>query len=198
MQTKYFTYLFLVLALSVVFFSLYDMSDDYTKSLLKERKQKDKEFASASSPLSDDKIKNFKGLKYYPPDVSYRIEAQFFPNRTDSLILIYTSTDKTRKYRVLGKAVFSLSSQAAELEVYTSQDMDGHIFIPFTDSTTGIETYGGGRYLDASAPKADKIVLDFNRAYSPYCAYSDGYDCPKPPLANHLKAAVRAGEKILE
>ncbi len=196
MKTKHFFYFLLAGALAISFFSLYDTGDDYTKSLMKERKQKDKEFASSASPLSKDKRANFKGLNYYPADLSYRIEAKFVPNLTDSLIEIATSTGAFRQYRVLGKAFFELSGQPAALEIYAAEG--GHIFIPFTDSTTGIETYGGGRYLDGQEPKNQTILLDFNRAYSPYCAYSDGYDCPKPPPANRLTQPIRAGEKILE
>ena len=71
-----------------------------------------------------------------------------------------------------------------------------HLFIPFNDLTNYEETYGGGRYIDLSLNdiKDGKVVLDFNKCHNPYCAYSDGYNCPIPPEANRLKVAVKAGE----
>ena len=71
------------------------------------------------------------------------------------------------------------------------------MFIPFKDATNGIETYGGGRYLDAPLENG-VLTLDFNLAYSPFCAYFEGWTCPLPPRANYLNVAIRAGEKLLE
>jgi len=71
-----------------------------------------------------------------------------------------------------------------------------HLFLPFKDATNGEESYGGGRYIDlkASSIKDDKMAVDFNKTYNPWCAYSDGYNCPIPPIANHLDASLMAGE----
>jgi len=71
-----------------------------------------------------------------------------------------------------------------------------HIFIPFTDLTNGEETYGGGRYIDATIPKGKSITLDFNYSYNPYCHYTEGYNCPIPPKENFLDIKIKAGEKI--
>ena len=70
-----------------------------------------------------------------------------------------------------------------------------HIFIPFADSTSGEDTYGAGRYLELGEIKNDRVVIDFNYAYNPYCAYSIDFSCPLPPAENYLAVAIEAGEK---
>jgi hypothetical protein len=74
---------------------------------------------------------------------------------------------------------------------------DPHLFVPFTDHTTGVESYGGGRYLDLPIPTEGvaELIVDFNRCYNPYCAYGDGFSCPIPPRKNDLDFSVRAGER---
>ena len=73
------------------------------------------------------------------------------------------------------------------------------LFVPFKDATNGAETYGGGRYIDVKTPKGNKVILDFNLAYNPSCAYgSDRYSCPIPPKKNFLKIPIKAGEKNFE
>jgi uncharacterized protein (DUF1684 family) len=71
-----------------------------------------------------------------------------------------------------------------------------YLFIPFRDLTSGKESYGGGRYIDTEIPAGETLILDFNRAYNPYCAYSHRYSCPIPPEENTLKVEIRAGEKV--
>ena len=72
----------------------------------------------------------------------------------------------------------------------------GFLFLPFKDLTNGKETYGGGRFMDILIPDTDKIILDFNKAYNPYCAFSHRYSCPLPPFENWLKTEIPAGEKL--
>ncbi len=198
MKTKYFPLFIGMVAAVIAFLSLYGSGEDYIKNLLNERKKKDKELKKPDSPLSPEKRARFKGLNYYPPKLEYRIEARFVPDTSQPVIQMATSTGKTRKFKIIGKAFFQIDGQEVSLEIYASLGADYHLFVPFMDKTSGRETYGGGRYLDVEAPKANKIILDFNRAYSPYCAYSDQYDCPKPPQANWLPIAIEAGEKNLE
>ena len=73
-----------------------------------------------------------------------------------------------------------------------------HLFLPFTDNTNGVETYGGGRYIDLKIPAGNTINIDFNKAYNPYCAYSDKYSCPIPPPENHLDIEIKAGIKLTD
>ena len=81
-----------------------------------------------------------------------------------------------------------------------SQDPEyiDYLFLPFTDLTSGDGSYGGGRFLDTTIPKGDTIVLDFNKAYNPYCAYNSAYSCPIPPKENDLLVRVEAGVKAFE
>jgi uncharacterized protein (DUF1684 family) len=108
-------------------------------------------------------------------------------------------------YRVYGKVHFKIEDSAITLSLYQSQDlmqMDkyrDHLFIPFTDGTSGVESYEGGRYFDLTINdiKDSTLVIDFNKAYNPYCAYvSNVYNCPIPPRENRLTVAIRAGEKV--
>ncbi|MCK5678470.1 MAG: DUF1684 domain-containing protein, partial [Flavobacteriaceae bacterium] len=90
------------------------------------------------------------------------------------------------------------------LEIYQNQklilttDYEDYLFLPFTDKTNGESTYGGGRYLDLKIPDGDTTVIDFNKAYNPYCAYNHKYSCPIPPKANQLDVEINAGVKAYE
>ena len=77
-------------------------------------------------------------------------------------------------------------------------EYSNHLFIPFNDITNGVETYDAGRYIDLEIPKGDTIIIDFNKAYNPYCAYNDGYSCPIPPEENNLEVEVKAGVMAFE
>jgi uncharacterized protein (DUF1684 family) len=79
---------------------------------------------------------------------------------------------------------------------HTLREKEGYkdyLFLPFTDLTNGNETYGSGRYIDLRIPERETIIIDFNKAYNPYCAYNYGYACPIPPKENKLKVEIRAG-----
>jgi uncharacterized protein (DUF1684 family) len=96
---------------------------------------------------------------------------------------------------------FTLLGASHALELYQGEDMmtkagfEDYLFLPFLDETNGIETYGGGRYIDARIPKGDTLIIDFNTAYNPYCAYNSNYSCPVVPRANYLKVKIKAGVK---
>ncbi|HVF96436.1 MAG TPA: DUF1684 domain-containing protein [Flavisolibacter sp.] len=107
-------------------------------------------------------------------------------------------------FRVYGTAFFQLNGKSLQLNLYKSQEemtnpaYRNYLFLPFTDSTSGNETYQSGRYIDLTTTdiKDNKLMVDFNKAYNPYCAYVSGvYNCPIPPKENALPIAVRAGEK---
>ncbi|HEX4852444.1 MAG TPA: DUF1684 domain-containing protein, partial [Puia sp.] len=106
-----------------------------------------------------------------------------------------------RKY---GRLTFKLHDTTLHLSVYQFQflmakeDTKNYLFIGFTDLTTASDTYGGGRYIDCVIEDIHdgKLMLDFNKAYNPYCAYKSGYNCPIPPKENDLPIAILAGEKI--
>lgn len=112
-----------------------------------------------------------------------------------------TSTKKPQHYRKYGELRFQLNGKQRRLSVYQSlallkvPEYADYLMVPFTDKTNGFSSYGGGRYLDLrfADVQSGRVLLDFNKAYSPYCAYSTGYSCPIPPAENQLPVAIRAG-----
>jgi hypothetical protein len=112
-----------------------------------------------------------------------------------------TNTDRLSRERVYGVLTFELQGQTYQLNVYqgedsiTSEDQQDYLFLPFLDNTNGETTYGGGRYIDLKIPEGDIIVVDFNKAYNPYCAYNENYSCPIVPRVNYLDTNIQAGVK---
>jgi len=107
------------------------------------------------------------------------------------------------EYRTYGFAHFTMDGQSFSLPLYQSKKLlqnpeyTDYLFVPFTDLTTGVETYGGGRYLGLRIPKeGNELVINFNLAYNPYCAYNDKYSCPLVPAENDLAIAIKAGVKL--
>lgn len=155
----------------------------------------------SSSPLPPDKINGFAGLPFFPIDGHYRVTARFQKLPENSIYTFQTSDKRLRDYGRYALAVFSLDGQEYQLTLYKSTakvitpGYENSLFLPFTDRSNGRETYGGGRYMDVEIPEGDTIVLDFNRAYNPYCAYSDRYSCPIPPRENDLPIAIPVGVK---
>lgn len=169
---------------------------DYENQLTIYRYERAEFFRYApESPFLTQKV-NFSYLDYFASNLAYRIEAKFEKkNKIDTLSLA-TSTGTIDKFIVLGSANFRLQDQTNNLLVLKSTNpKDQSIFIPYLDKTSGEATYGGGRYLDVDAPQGNWIILDFNKSYNPYCAYTDGYTCPFPPKENRLAIAIEAGEK---
>lgn len=147
---------------------------------------------------------NKKNMQFYPVNKAYRVTGKFTPATSSVWISFKTSGNQNQVYRVYGTVSFQLASKTYKLNLYQSQDLlsnpqyKNYLFLPFTDSTSGIETYDGGRYLDFSITdiQNNQVVLDFNKAYNPYCAYVSGvYNCPIPPKENALAVAIKAGEQ---
>ncbi|PRY13707.1 hypothetical protein CLV24_10577 [Pontibacter ummariensis] len=175
--------------------------DNYLKPLLQERKDKDLSFRSrANSPFTDEGRRAFTNLTYYEPDLDYRVQAKVEPPAQQDTLLITLTNGSYEPYLRYGIATFEIEGQPQQLTLYKKLSGDeGKLFVPFTDKTNGFETYGGGRYLDVPYEEGDKtVVLDFNRAYSPFCAFNPEYVCPVPPKDNRLSIAIPAGEKTYE
>jgi hypothetical protein len=154
---------------------------------------------SENSPL---KAADLSYLQFYEPDSTYRVVAHFEKAKGKSFEMpTYSGMNKT--YVKYGVLKFKVNGRRQRLTVYRSLSLQqlakykDYLFVPFKDKTNGAETYGGGRYIDLKTTdlKGGTCVLDFNKAYNPYCAYSTGYNCPIPPLNNHLAVTVAAGEK---
>jgi len=159
-----------------------------------------KEFKDPNeSPLTKEDLKTFKKLEFFTLNQNYRVEATLTINASPQLFKMPTSTDRLPVYSTYGELSFELNDEHYTLQVYQNQQLqttagyEDYLFVPFADETNGDETYGGGRYLDFRMPKTDEVIIDFNKAYNPYCAYSDRYSCPKVPEANILPIRIEAG-----
>jgi uncharacterized protein (DUF1684 family) len=156
---------------------------------------------SSSSILNNDEIKEFTGVDYFSVDTNYRILATF-QKSIGKRFRMPTSTERKPWYRIYGYLIFEINGIDGKLIVYQNlalkknKDFKDYLFIPFRDATNKIETYGGGRYLDFKIPDKNSVLVDFNFAYNPYCAYSSRYSCPITPEENKLLFPVYAGEKI--
>jgi uncharacterized protein (DUF1684 family) len=170
------------------------LTEVYQASLESQRMEKDHFFKhSPYSPIED--RANFGGLNYYLPDPAYRYVLPLQKADQPELLTFQTNTGDEQTYHRLGTVEFEVEGETACLAVYQSTEHDD-LFLPFRDATSGQETYGGGRYLEPQDLGDGRLLVDFNLAYNPFCAYSVHYSCPLPPFENHLKTvAVRAGEK---
>lgn len=154
-----------------------------------------------TSPLPDRYRKDFESLDFFPADTGYVVQAKFIRTPDAIPFLMPTTTDRKSKEVVYGVAYFSLNGSEHQLEIYQNEELmleegyEDYLFLPFTDLTNGDETYGGGRYLDLSMPSGNTMLLDFNKAYNPYCAYNKKYSCPLVPSVNNLQTRVEAGVK---
>lgn len=170
------------------------------QQVLEWRKERDVFFKNHQrSPLTLKEKKDFKGLKYYPFDQQYffsgRIERYVFHiNNPKYYATFLTNKGTNKRYIRYGKFHFRLDRKDYTIEIYKSilSDM---LFLPFKDKTNGKETYEGGRYIDAEILPDYKMVLDFNEAYNPSCAYNEKFVCALPPRENMLEIEIRAGEK---
>ena len=148
---------------------------------------------------NDDK----KFIHFYPVDEGYRVTASFEKTSDTKGFDMNTASGTKQHYFRYGFLTFKLHNSLVHLYVYQSAllmkqvKFKNYLFVPFGDATSGFESYGGGRYLDftISDIKHNSLVVDFNKAYNPYCAYTTGYDCPIPPKENLLTVSIAAGEK---
>lgn len=145
-----------------------------------------------------------KQLHFFEIDPKYRVVAKFEKAQTNQWFEMPTSGKIRKVFRVYGTLSFTINDTLVKMNLYQSQGLMGsdeykdYLFLPFTDATTGTETYESGRYIDLQTKdiKNNEVVIDFNKAYNPYCAYVSGvYNCPVPPRENHLQVAILAGEK---
>ncbi len=160
------------------------------------------EFATKkTTPLTEEDLQTFKGLEFFEVNEKYIIEATFVRTTSASPFVMPTTTERKPIYVKYGELKFSLNGEEFTLNVYQSQRLlsdpkyKDYLFIPFTDLTNGESTYAGGRYLDFKIPTSSTVVIDFNRAYNPYCAYNAIYSCPIPPEENNLPIKIEAGVK---
>ncbi len=146
------------------------------------------------SPLTTAQKASFSGLRYFGDEPSLRLtlDVQTYPE--EETIEMQTTTGGAASFVRWAKVTFLVDGAPAELTVYkdTSQ---GSLFLPFADATSGDETYGAGRYVEPEAQPDGTLLIDFNYAYNPYCAYNEACTCPITPAENRLRVPIRAGEK---
>ncbi|WP_290810750.1 DUF1684 domain-containing protein [Halovivax sp.] len=180
--------------------------DRWRRELDAKRAEKDEFFAEhPQSPIPPDEREDFSGLSYFEPDPDYRVSATVTVHDEPDVVRMGTTAGGEMRYRRFGTLSFAVPDAAGderdcELGGYRQEGADEEtLFVPFRDKTTGQQSYDGGRYMELAADRqlepGDEIVLDFNLAYTPFCAYSETFDCPLPPEENWLEVAIPAGER---
>lgn len=189
------------------FISLFQLSFSVAQiqekeEILEFQNQLNKEYKdSVNSPLSKTDIIKFKGHTFYPIDLAFRVTATFVRAENEKPFKMSTTKGQARDYIKYGEVHFMIRGKKSKLNVYQSLDLlkteqyKNYLFLPFKDLTNSIETYGGGRFIDLTIPDSKTLTIDFNKAYNPYCAYSDLYSCPITPIENTLNIKVKAGIK---
>lgn len=177
-----------------------EVDRDYYEEIESFRKEKNEMFADpATSPLPPEDLEHFEGLAFFPIDPDYRVEASLRLTPDSEPFQMPMTKSRVVLYRKYGEAAFELKGTVLTLVVYQNLDLvkdekyRDYLFLPFKDLTNGVETYGGGRYIDLTIPEGKTIIIDFNRSYNPYCAYNHKYSCPVPPDENRLDVEIRAG-----
>lgn len=194
--------LFLIFCSS--FFFLHAQNDTYSDHIKDHREQYKAEFLKDSrSPIQKKRL--LKKLHFYSPDPQYCVDALFSATPDARPFELATYSGITKPYIQHGWLDFTIQGVPLRLAVYKSirlgamPGFEDYLFLPFKDATNGEQTYGGGRYMDLRTTDIDEsghLTLDFNKAYNPWCAYSEGYNCPVPPAVNHLDIKIDAGEKL--
>ncbi|GAA0873314.1 DUF1684 domain-containing protein [Gangjinia marincola] len=183
------------------FFSVAQSSKQIDSALAYQR-QLDLSYSDCEdSPLTEDDLEHFKGLPFFKVDTNYIVKAKFEKIEGQKPFVMPTTTERKPLYLKYAKLSFKLKDSIYALYAYQNQQLVqdsayvDYLFLPFTDRSNGVSSYRGGRYLDVRIPKKDSLILDFNRAYNPYCAYNPKYSCPIPPEENDLPVAINAGVK---
>ncbi|WP_087715094.1 DUF1684 domain-containing protein [Natronolimnobius baerhuensis] len=183
--------------------------EQWRAELEDKRAEKDEFFAQhPQSPVPPEERDDFAGVEYFDPDPTYRVHATATVHDDPEVVLMDTTAGREMRYLRLVTLEFDLERDEADLEDGTYElaayqlesPNEQQLFIPFRDKTTGQQTYEGGRYMELAPDRdletGDDLVVDFNLAYTPFCAYSETYDCPLPPEENWLEVTIPAGERF--
>ena len=175
-------------------------NDEWTVYIKRIREEKNRFFAADwQSPIPPQERSKFTGLTYYPPDPSYMFALTLFEHKDKQVIQIEDTGGNLRNFLRWGEFRFNISGEDCVLQAYKSAPSEMRLFVPFRDATSGKETYGAGRYIDLDyeidKTSDGKWILDFNKAYNPYCAYNHKYSCPIPPDDDYFDMEILAGCK---
>lgn len=194
------THFFIVLSLVVYpSFSSFAQSK-YAQSIENERKEFEEKLLKSFEILNQDEIQNIKKLQYFEIDSNWILTADFKKD-VGEIFEMPTTTERKPTYRRVGYLFFTYQEIHFQLALYQNMELKGtayedYYFLPFKDSNAPEITYGGGRYLDVQFSLEDvNVVVDFNKAYNPYCVYSYRYSCPITPSENHLSVKINSGAK---
>lgn len=171
-------------------------------SITQERKAKDLYWREGeASPLRAEDKALFQGLAYFPPQAAYCVTARFEAFPTQDTVRVLTSDNEVRLMLRAGRLHFVIDKDSCRLTAYRYTGIEGKMqrgyFVPFKDATNGTDTYRPGRYVDVDVPQPNEpFIVDFNRAFNPYCNYNEEYSCPLVPQENILVGRIEAGEKV--
>lgn len=177
-------------------------AQNYTQEIALHRENYKNNFvAQINSPLQKEDLKH---LNFFNPDSTYSIKAAVKILKNEKIFKMPTYDGTNKEFIRYAQVNFVLNGQRLKLTLYRNIALMANpayknlLFLPFNDSSNGESTYGGGRYIDLDVNHIvnKQIAIDFNKAYNPYCAYSDGYRCPIPPQENRLTIEILAGEKL--
>jgi uncharacterized protein len=171
------------------------IDNEYIKSIQNLRSDKDSYLKKDTASPIEDKI-NFKGLKYFDVNSAFKVTGKIDKVTSGQTINITMSGGEVEEYEAYGNVKFEIEGVKCTLKIFKTPE--GNLFLPFKDLTSNKETYGAGRYLDfgVNEVNGNEIIIDFNRAYHPYCAYNHTFTCPVPPAENTLNVGVKAGERL--
>ena len=175
-----------------------DSEGDYVTQIQIARQTLDESYRNQpDKPIPAAKMNEFLPLKYFPPDPEYVVPASLNPSKERIVVEMPTSQGKIRKHQRVGVLEFTLKGQALTLGAFVEAGAGlDRLFVPFSDMTSGTETYSAGRYLELDRTSSGVYTIDFNKAYNPYCYYNAEYDCPYPPRESRLPLPIRAGERL--
>lgn len=172
-----------------------ETSKEFQENLNKEYANKDE------SPLMKEDLEHFQALDFFSIHDKFLVQATFKRTKKEKVFEMKTSTERLPLYKKYGELEFIIDGVLCKLNVYQNMTLfkkpgfKDYLFLPFSDLTSGNESYIGGRYVDLRIQKGNQWVIDFNKAYNPYCAYNYKYSCPIVPMENDLKVSILAGVK---
>ena len=155
--------------------------------------------SDSTSPLLKNDKPDFAGLHYYEYNPNYRFEGPIHVYDNPDTVIIYGSKKDERLSLKYGYFEFLFNEEKHHLQIFKilrkKPQQSDYLFLGFTDQTSNLETYGGGRYINLELNDENHYIVDFNYAYNPYCAYNPKYSCAIPTRENHLEISIEAGEK---
>jgi len=190
--------------ITILFLNCTAQNSSYEKEIKEFQYELNTSYANTStSPLTAEDLKSFKTLDFFNINEKFKVKATLKLTPNEPIFEMQTTTERVPLYRKYAVASFSIDGKKFQLSLYqnqqnlTSMEYGNLLFLPFNDISNGKTSYGGGRYIDVEIPKegSNSIIIDFNKAYNPYCAYNHKYSCPIPPKENTLHISIEAGVK---